>query len=506
MKKPSTIQIKSLLRKLIISSALAGVPLALHAEEAGSPKTLEEALAQIERLQRQMADLEKFVKTELSQKATPVTPPGTQPAPAQPSSATANTGATPAPSEAAGVPQNGFVKWNELMLSGSRLKLYGFLRGDFVYDDSRPGGNGANSSLVPAFVLSENGFGGAANQAPAPNHANLLFHPRLTRFGLDFSGPAIESLWGAKSGGKLEIDFYNLVAGGAESREYLRMRHGYASLRWDDVTVLAGQTSDVISQFFPSINPDFIMWGAGNVGDRRPQFRVEYTPKVGPGTFLMQTEVGLTGADDNRDLDNNGIRDGEASGFPTLQARLGYRLPLWEKQNLEIAGWIHYAHEKIDSPAAVSASFAAAGQTEFASEGYGVDLFVPIYRDILSLRGEIWTGRNLDDIRGGILQGINTSNARRIGATGGWAELMVRPSKRYSFHGGYTFDNPYAGDLPAQAPDLNRIWYLGSRFYFDPIEFGVDYLNWTTYFKDALAGQRGEGRDNRVQAYMSYKF
>ena len=108
--------------------------------------------------------------------------------------------------------KSGFVNWNELSVGKSRFKLYGFLRGDMIYDDSRPGGAGANSSLVPAFILSENGFGGAANLAPTPNHENLLFHPRLSRVGIDFTAPPIDMLWGAKPGGKLEIDFYNLVA------------------------------------------------------------------------------------------------------------------------------------------------------------------------------------------------------------------------------------------------------------------------------------------------------
>ena len=72
------------------------------------------------------------------------------------------------------------------------------------------------------------------------------------------------------------------------------------------------------------------MWGAGNLGDRRPQFRAEWTPKAGPGNFILQGEVGLTGADDGQDLDPaaaGGFRDGEASGKPALQARVAYALP-----------------------------------------------------------------------------------------------------------------------------------------------------------------------------------
>ena len=242
---------------------LAALPLSARAQQPARPATIEEALKQIEALKKQMSELEKFVKEQAQQRG--VTTPPSTPAATQPATGVASDKA----------PDSGFVKWNELVAGKSRFKLYGYLRGDMIYDDSRPGGAGANSSLVPAFILSENGFGGAANLAPSRNHENILFHPRLSRVGIDFTGPVIDALWGARPGAKLEIDFYNIVAGGAESREYLRLRHAYVNLKWDDFTVLAGQTSDIISQLSPSVNPDFSMWGAGNVGDRRPQFPAE---------------------------------------------------------------------------------------------------------------------------------------------------------------------------------------------------------------------------------------
>ena len=114
MNEPTSLQARTLLRKLVLASALVGVPFMLHGQEVSKPKTLEEALTQIELLQKQMADLEKFVKTELSQKAIPAAAPGTQPAPVQPSSPTANASATPPPSGPSASPENGFVKWNEL--------------------------------------------------------------------------------------------------------------------------------------------------------------------------------------------------------------------------------------------------------------------------------------------------------------------------------------------------------------------------------------------------------
>ncbi len=243
------------------------------------------------------------------------------------------------------------VRWNELTAGSSKFKIYGFLRLDAIYDNSRP-----NNTQVIAFVRSEdpqaiaafradpNAFGGINPEtfAARENESDLTIHPRLTRIGIDFDGPTIDALNGAKVSGKMEIDFYNnALVGQSESRAAIRMRHAYLKLVWTDLSVLAGQTNDVISPIFPVVNPDLVMWGAGNLGDRRPQLRSEFSPLVGKGRIILQAEAGLTGADDNQDLDapntfGAGYRDGEASGLPTLQARLAYRHPVHEKANLEV--------------------------------------------------------------------------------------------------------------------------------------------------------------------------
>ena len=83
----------------------------------------------------------------------------------------------------------------------------------------------------------------------------------------------------------------------------IRMRHAYTKLAWGDFNVLAGQTADVISPIWPIVNADLVMWGAGNLGDRRPQLRPEWTPAIGDSRLIVQGEVGLTGAQDGSDID-----------------------------------------------------------------------------------------------------------------------------------------------------------------------------------------------------------
>lgn len=482
------------MKRSIYSLAFASAftfPILISGQGAAASPTLEEALAQIEALKKQVTELETLVRGQLQQNTLTAAATTNQITTSSNVGTAQQTGALP-PGTAAPA-ETGFVKWNELTLGKSRFRLYGFLRLDAIYDDSRP-----NNTQIPGFIRSEDPAAPAAI-ASARNSEDLTIHPRLTRLGLDFFGPQIDLLGGAKTSGKAEIDFYNLPS--SESRNAPRMRHAFLKLAWDDLSFLAGQTSDVISPIFPIVNPDFVMWGAGNIGDRRPQFRGEWTPRVGPGNFTLQGEVGLTSADDLQDLDPSAagpFRDGEASGKPTLQARAAYALPLWQKQKLEFGVWGHRAWERSDTPVG------AAAETEFDSEAIGLDITLPVYKEFAWLKGEIWSGKNLSDVRGGILQGINTATGREVDAQGGWLELGIRPVRHFSLHAGHSIDNPDNDDLagaPVPGRTKNSIWYGAIRGYFDPIEVGMDYLNWTTDWDGFAAGV-----DNRFQWFVSYKF
>lgn len=384
----------------------------------------------------------------------------------------------------------------ELIVGKSRLKFYGFLRMDAIYDDSRP-----NNTHTIGWIRSEDDSAPPTIGAP-DDAADLTFHPRLTRFGLDLDGPTISGLGDAKVNGKLEIDFYNnSLQPQFESRAAIRMRHAYTKLAWGDFNVLAGQTSDVISPIWPIVNADLVMWGAGNLGDRRPQIRPEWTPAIGDSRLIVQGEVGLTGAQDGSDIDpagstGTGYRDGETSGLPTVQGRVALRVPVGDKekkQNLEVGVWGHRAWEDPD--------IQIDGRDKFDSYAAGLDLTLPIVGDVLWVKGEAWVGTNLDDVRGGIFQGINTVLGEEIASKGGWAEVGVRPIGWYNLSVGYSMDDPDNNDLNAGGRAANKIWYVANRFNFDPIEFGIDYMNWTTKYVGF-----GDGDDNRIQAFVTYKF
>jgi hypothetical protein len=351
----------------------------------------------------------------------------------------------------------------------SRLSFYGFARVDAIFDDSRP-----NAAQVPTYIISE---------APGTeDDGNFTLHPRLTRLGLNYNGGNIDLLGGARISARIETDFQN---GGSESRAIMRYRHAWAKLDWAHSSLLLGQTWDIISPLYPTVNPDTMMWNAGNLGDRRVQIRYTYNPN---SNISIAAGLGLTGAVNLQDLDANGVRDGEDAGTPHFQARAGYTSPLFD---LGVSG--HYANEETVT--------AFNGVTDFDSRSVGVDfVFRPL--DRLSVKGEFWTGAGLGDVRGGIGQSINTLTGNEIDSNGGWIELGFKATADYTMSAGWTYDNPDNADLMAGGRKLNRVWYMTHQLRLAPsFLIGLDYLHWTT---DYLGLPKGD--DNRLDIYSVYTF
>jgi hypothetical protein len=354
-------------------------------------------------------------------------------------------------------------------------------------------------SQLPFFVLSP-----ADPSQALERTGNLTVHPRLSRVGFDISPPPLPDGWSAT--GKLELDFYNSIidrpaAGGplprdlvSNSRAALRIRLAYVQVNKGDFTFLAGQNWDVIAPLFPAYNADVLMWNAGNPGDRRPQLRLGYEPKVGNGKFSFQGEVGASGAVDGQDLDGDGFRDGETAVVPTFQARAGYSRPL-AGQTFAIGVWGHFAEQQLNR------SFVA-GRAEFDSSLAGLDFTIPIVAS-LGLKGEVWKGRGLSDVRGGIGQSINTVTGEVIEAAGGWAELSYKLNSHYTVNLGATLDNPFARDVPSPAGRIrNRAFYLANRFSLGRgFSFGVDYGYWHTKYK-----AQPTGINNRFNLFVQQAF
>lgn len=348
---------------------------------------------------------------------------------------------------------------------GPPLSVYGFARLDFIVDSSR-----MSDPEEPYYVDGD---------PEGRGNSELSMHPRLSRVGLSLDRWRLGG--GMDGEGALEVDFQN---GGADGSALMRLRHAYVALSVAErVELLTGQTWDLMSPLFPSANNDSLMGNAGNTGDRRPQLRFTVAaPHVRAGV-----SVSASGAIDAQDLDGDGRMDGAESGTPMLQWLLEQR---WRFRGdiLRVGMWGHVGREQL------------ADGTELSSWSLGSHLMVPVARKLMVL-GEIFHGQNLDDVRGGIDQGVNPVRMEEITSTGGWLEAALILGD-HMVAGGNTFDLPSSRDLDDGARESNITGYGVYRYRpHQSVQLGAEFIRWFTGYKNAR-----DGRANRVNLHMTVFF
>lgn len=384
------------------------------------------------------------------------------------------------------------IEFEDIIGKGNSLKFYGFVRLDIIYDDSK-----TDNAQIPFYVLSEDVSAGGRQ-----DDSVYTMHPRLSRLGMDFKGSEMPYLFNGRVAGKFEMDFQNRVPNvsdpnsGVESRAFPRIRHMFLKLSWDNFFVMGGQNWDIISPLIPSVSNDTLMWNAGNTGDRRSQLRIGYETQ----NLSFVGGAALTGAVDRKDLDGNSVRDGEDSSVPHLQGRVGlsFAAPWAGDKKGRIGIWGAYLWEE-------------ANTNKYTGNIIGADITLPVTKR-LALRGELWLGQNLSDLRGGIGQGVNTTTKSEIRSSGGWIELLYSfPAN--SVAAGYTVDDPNDNDLPGSSTiastgttvdgrTKNQTCYIGYRF--KPgggVEIGIDYMYWQTDYNTLRSGI-----DNRINMVFQYNF
>lgn len=377
--------------------------------------------------------------------------------------------------------------WSRATRTGTALRFYGFLRLDAYYNTAR-----MTDPVKPFAVLPENsGFGRNNNQ--------FALDARLTRIGFEFDAGKIGR---AHTTALIETDFGNSPLGTSESRETPRIRLAYANFDFGDVTIRIGQDWDVISPLCPSVNSEMCNWGAGNIGDRRPQIQFTWAPDdEGGANFGFEASLGLTGAVDSADNDGIGGRtnfDGFDSGLPQFQARVFCSFDSWATDRRGTIGvWGLISSLETDMP--------FGGETEFTPFAIGMDMILPLTADF-TLRGEAWYGQALADSRGNMFQDINTLTGEEISGWGGFAELawQVADDLRLTF--GTSLDNPDDSNLNSGLAGENRAlnWtsYVATQYSFNEnLRMGLDVAYWESHWAGV-----GMGNAIRINWYTQLDF
>ncbi|MDJ0522410.1 MAG: hypothetical protein QNJ90_10110 [Planctomycetota bacterium] len=363
---------------------------------------------------------------------------------------------------------------------GPTATIYGFVKLDLAYD-----AQATNEGNFARWVESED---------VREDDDQFSITPRETRVGLKLHGP---TFCAAEVSGLIELDFYG---GGGENSSQLRMRHAYVKLVWPDcrITLLAGQTWDVVHpQNPPTINYS-VGWWAGNVGFRRPQLRLSKGFGLGACTTgLLEAAVVRTITNRDTPFTPTFEDTGEDAGFPTVQGRISVSHEVTKGRTFILGVSGHWGHEELDQNA-------AGDKRDLETWSLGADVVIPLGQKT-TLKGEVWIGRNMDAYLGGIGQGVNDAVAgaeREIDAQGGWISLQHKATSCVTLAVGGGIDDPDDDDLAAGNRSYNTHGFVNG--WFRPTKrlgFGLELSYWLTEYVGL-----SDGDSIRVQFAIKYDF
>jgi hypothetical protein len=368
------------------------------------------------------------------------------------------------------------------VISNFKFKPYGYIKLDAAYDDSR-----TNYGNFVLYVPNE-------SQHKNDNEYNMT--AKQTRLGLDIMAPEIYD-W--QAWGRIEFDFYGDGAT-HENKASVLLRHAFLELKKGNFSLLAGQTSDLISPLNIDTLNYTVGWSVGNIGYRRPQLRGTYTCPVTKTTKIISAlALSRTTGTVNEDLDVDTKNDGEDAGFPTVQGRLALATKLLTANPTVFGISGHYGEEEIDWQ--VKPTTPGNRQERLKSWSIVGDFDVPLTTK-LSVKGEAFSGYNLDDYFGGILQGVNPATRDVIKSVGGWMQLSYKRNDKWNYRLGLGIDDPREKDLSKGMRSRNA-FYFGNVIYtlIPPVDLGLEYSYWETDNKGLSAGT-----DNRIQTSVIYKW
>ena len=300
------------------------------------------------------------------------------------------------------------LKAQEAVTSKYKVNFYGQIKTDLSYDV-----HGAASDDYMMYVASEK-----------DSERDFRAGARSSRFGFDVAD-------GDRLSAKIETDFLGLSENSvstatAGSTSDLRLRHAYVTLKAERFEILAGQTWYLLPSELPGSANDFYLGYSGALWYRAPQLRVTY--KAGDNLSYAAAVVRPT-----RKLTDS---EGTASGLPQGQAQVQFKAG---KSKFTLMGafgqWRKSTGEK--------------GEVKLVDLGYNIPL-----NSVFTLNGQVWTGQNLYDFLGGL--GNVGYGSSAVKASGGFANLLIKPAGRFSFNAAYGVDNPVNTRIAASATAKTR--------------------------------------------------
>lgn len=323
------------------------------------------------------------------------------------------------------------------------VKPYGYVKLDAIYET----GNASHGNYI---LWAKN-----------PGDSDGLFHmtANQTRLGLAIQGFGFGKF---KATGKVEIDFFG---GGSENKALNMMRHAFLQISDGSLTIIAGQTWDIICPLNPPTLNYPVLWGAGNIGYRRPQLSIRKDIKAGKSLFTIQAGIFRTIAGD---YDADGIEDGTAAGFPTIQGRIAGKFSLGGGASLQLGISGHYGKSK--------------GDMEFTSDSLNAD-FLLVLSPKFKIMAEYFSGKNLGTFLGGIAQSVTPGLGVEVETKGFFVSAVGSISPKLQMAVGYGMDDPDDATLLAIGRAKNTTFFGNLVVSLSgSVKVGLEVSHWETEY------------------------
>ena len=346
--------------------------------------------------------------------------------------------------------------------SGVDLRFWGRHKSDFRV-----------SNFEGAFGLGFQTF--IPNQA-STGRDRVSFDPRDTRFG--FAATHMVGDWRTRA--VMELDFVAGFAGPSGSNLEPRLRLGYAELNHADkgLTVRIGQDWNPVAKQNPKTLDFGILSFSGNIWWRPPQITVTKRSgnvEISGSAFMLLNQDAQT-------------RD---ETIPWLSSRIALHNAVGDGSLLALSG----AWRTND----LAGNWLTAWMT-------AIEWKIPFSKSVI-LNGEVWGGQGLgnDFLRVGL--DYNGTTGEEIGSWGGFANLEIKATDKFSINMGYGVDDPDDDDITGGVTPylagaalrpisfrLNQTAYINGRYAFSKhFGFGAEFLHQntrTTLTSDPLEGER----------------
>ena len=269
---------------------------------------------------------------------------------------------------------------------------------------------------------------------------------------------------------KFDMDFRSNAPYLNENAFLPLVRDLYLEATWSRLHLLAGQAADIISpRSSATLNFYPLSFIPGDIGDYRPQFRVEWHQ---PMADWMEVTLQAAIAQAVQTFAVSDTVQATQAGIPDFQGHLGLAFG-GERDDgprvfeCGVAG--HYGRRQVT----ISAK-------QYTSWSFVTDASLRL-TDSTLIEGEYFIGQLLGDYSGAIFQTIDPTTQVAIRARGGWVQITQRIGSRLTLHAGFGTDDPFDQDLAdAERRSNTEVFANAVVRVVAGLKIGLEFSGWWT--------------------------